>query len=135
MFMASPRPGGTWETTMTGDSEIITVTKGPDGIEYGYDGGVDYYSGTGFGSLSDSTFRGETIESITWHNFDDAIRIIMSGNGLIKNLFWKLDVDGVEYLTEDASHADFGTGTMWGWTGVTSNPFSGTHAIRLSYTN
>jgi len=155
------RDAGTWKqfyarphvTTVTVGSEIVdqfafhdmafTLINTITFYAFGYDGGVDYFNATGFGSMGNPTFTDyagntRTITSTYWTGHMGVI-FTLSGASVpnSNNTFTFISIDGNIYNRADATY-ERGTpagATTWRWSSPDFNPFgpSGTKTFEVHF--
>lgn len=130
--------GGTVSPTMTVGTQILYATKGPDPTGRGYDGGADYYSLGGFGSITDDALHdGLVISSVYWGT-TQIMHFAIQGTGHadVDTIFQDVTINGTTWARAD--HAFYSSsidgGTVWYWNQA-SAPYnsSGDYTVTVTW--
>jgi hypothetical protein len=140
-------PVGFWHTsgggnivtpTMTVGTQVLYTTKGPDPTGRGFDGGADYYSLGGFGSLSDTDLHGLTMSSIYWGTTQIMhFGIQGTGHSDADTTFIDIEINGTTWTRSSRTYYSSSNdgGTLWYWSTGATPPYnsSGDYTVTVTW--
>jgi hypothetical protein len=131
--------GGSRSPLMTVGTQTLYTTKGPDPTGRGYDGGADYYSLGGFGSISDPTLHTSLdISSVYWGT-TQIMHFAIQGTGHANSdaTFRSVTINGTTWLRADADFysSSIDGGTVWYWNTGATPPYnsSGDYTVTVDW--